>query len=221
MKLYFRPGSLSLAVRMILLEGGVAFESVALDVLGKRTVSGEDFLAISRFGAVPALVIAGGTVLTQPSAILQHCADLTGNAAFAPAIGSAHRARLHEALGFVGDLHHAMTMVGEPLIDDDQSDNILLVSLSRKALVVRVNHLLERIDGMLPASGYWLGDYTPSDIYLFTVLRWITALNWELVEPIDLSSCVRLQALTERIDSRPLTQAALKAEGLANLLPAS
>ena len=214
MKLYFRPGSLSLAARMILLEGGIAFESEALDVLGKRTVSGEDFLAISPFGAMPALEIAGGTVLTQPSAILQHCADLTGIAAFAPAIGSAPRACLHEALGFVGDFHHAMAMVGEPLIDDDQSDNIFLVSLSRKALVARVNRLLERIDSMLPASGYWLGDYTPADIYLFTVLRCIPGLNLDLVEPIDLSFCVRLQALTERIDSRPLTQAALKAEGL-------
>lgn len=212
MKLYFRPGSLSLAARMILLEGGVAFESVALDTFGKRTVSGEDFLSISPFGAVPALEIAGGTVLTRPLAILQHCADLSGIAAFA--IGSERRARLHEALGFVGDLHHAMAMVSEPLIDDDQSDNVLLVSLSRKALVARVNRLLERIDSMLPASGYWLGDYTPADIYLFTVLRWIPGLNWDLAEPIDLSSCVRLQALTERIDSRPLTQAALKAEGL-------
>lgn len=214
MKLYFRPGSLSLAVRMILLEGGVAFESEALDVLGKRNVSGEDFLTISPFGAVPALALADGMVLTQPSAILQHCADLTGIAAFAPAIGSAPRARLHEALGIVGDLHHAMAMVGEPLIDDDQSDNIILVSLSRKALVARINRLLERIDGMLTASGYWLGDYTPADIYLFTVLRWIPGLNWDLVVPIDLSSCVWIQALTERIDSRPLTQAALKAEGL-------
>ncbi len=214
MKLYFRPGSLSLAARMILLEGGVAFESVALDIFGKRTVSGEDFLSISPFGVVPALEIASRTVLTRPLAILQHCADLTGIAAFAPAIGSEHRARLHEALGIVGDLHHAMAMVGEPIIDDDQSDNIFLVSLSRKALVARINRLLERIDSMLPASGYWLGDYTPADIYLFTVLRWILGLNWDLVVPIDLSSCVRLQALTERIDSRPLTQAALKAEGL-------
>lgn len=214
MKLYFRPGSLSLAVRTILLEGGVAFESEALDLLGKRTVSGEDFQTISPFGAVPVLEIAGGTVLTRPLAILHHCADLTGIAAFAPAIGSAHRARLHEALDFVGDLHHALAMVGEPFIDDDQSDNILLVSLSRKALVGKVNRLLERIDGMLPVDGYWLGDYTPADIYLFTVLRWIPGLNWDLAEPIDLSSCARLQALAERIDSRSLTQAALKAEGL-------
>lgn len=88
MKLYFRPGSLSLAAHIILLEGGVSFESVALDLFGKRTLSGVDFRTISPFGAIPTLVITDGTVLTQPSAILQHCADLTGIAAFAPAIGS-------------------------------------------------------------------------------------------------------------------------------------
>lgn len=214
MKLYYRPASISLAARMILHEGGVAFESEELDVFGKRTASGVDYLAINPFGTVPALEIEDGVVLTQPVSILQHCADVSDIAAFAPASGTVQRARLQEAIGVVGDLHRAIAMVGEPLIDDDQSDNFLLVSLSRKALVAKVNRLLARIDSMLPTGDHWLGDYTPADIYLFTVLRWIPGLNWDLVEPIDLSSCIRLQALMDRIASRPITQAALKSEEL-------
>lgn len=214
MKLYYRPGDVSLAARMILHEGGIALEGEKLDLLGKSTASGVDFRTVSPCGVTPALEIADGVILTQPIAILLHCARTSGVAAFTPADGTIQHARLLEALGFVGNLHRAMELLSEPLIDDDKSGNILLVSQSRKALSQGVHRALHRIETMLPEDdGYWLGDYTPADAYLYAVLRWIPGLNWDLPQAIDLSSYARAMSIMDWVAARASTQAVLELEG--------
>lgn len=54
------------------------------------------------------------TVITQGPAILQYVGDNSNVAAFKPAAGTLQRARLQEALGFIGDLHKAFGGLFKP-----------------------------------------------------------------------------------------------------------
>lgn len=53
-----------------------------------------------------------------------------------------------------------------------------------------------------------LGEFTKADAYAYTVVRWANGL-------IDLATYPRISALVAAVGSRPTTQAALKAEGIA------
>src|SRR5690606_23664885 len=107
MKLFYSPGACSLASHIVLHEIGAPFEIEKVDLRAKTTESGTDFLTINPRGAVPALEVEPGLVITQGPAILQFIGDRSEIAAFKPAAGSVERARLQEALGFIGDVHKA------------------------------------------------------------------------------------------------------------------
>jgi len=51
-------------------------------------------------------------------------------------------------------------------------------------------------------------DFTVADAYLFTVLSWANHVG------LDLTSVPQITGYLKRVASRPLVQAALKAEGL-------
>jgi len=199
MKLYYAPGACSLASHIILHEIGAPFETEAVDIRTKRTAANTDYLTINPRGAVPALGIADGTVLTQGPAILQYIGDVSDIAAFKPAPGSLERARLQEALGFIGDLHKAFGGLFKPNMDDAQ----------RAAVVGEIKRRMGQFEAMLPAEGpYLLGAFTQADAYAFTIIRWSTGL-------IDLADYPRIKALMEAVAARPATQQALQAETMA------
>ena len=98
MKLYYQLGDGSLAARMILHEGGIVLDGDKLDIFGKRTASGADIRTLSPFGVTPALKIADGVILTQPIAILLHCAHIgRGRVHPATALSACAPARKHWA----------------------------------------------------------------------------------------------------------------------------
>ncbi len=114
MKLYYKAGACSLAPHIILSEAGLPYELEAVDIKAKKTADGEDYFAINPRGAVPALEVKPGTVITQNAAILQYIGDHSDVAAFKPAYGTIERARLQEALGFCSDLHAAFSGLFAP-----------------------------------------------------------------------------------------------------------
>ena len=65
-KLFYAPGACSLAVHVVLEWIGEPYEAVRVDQ------HAPSFRAINPAGAVPALEIAGGAVLTQAEAILHY-----------------------------------------------------------------------------------------------------------------------------------------------------
>lgn len=199
MKLYYSPGACSLASHITLNEAGVDFAAEKVDLRAKRTESGADFAAINPRGAVPALDLGNGEVLTEGVAIMQHVMDSAAPGAL-PAPGTVARARLAEALNYVStEVHKTYSPFFYGLEGEAKAKQMALLD-------ARLQVIEDRL-----ASREWIaGDqYTPADSYFFTVT------NWSQFAGHDLSKFPRITALRSKVAARPAVQKALQAEGLA------
>jgi len=198
MKLYYTPGACSLAPHIALRETGAAFDLVKVDLAAKRIEDGSDYRGINPKGAVPALELADGSVLTENAAILQYIADEHGGDLI-PDEGL-RRYRLLEWLNYIAtELHKGFGPLWNPATPEAARD------ATREALAGKFDYLQHGLgDGP-----FLTGEaFTIADAYAFAVL------NWTGVHQIDLSRWPGLAAFVKRVAERPSAQAALRAEGL-------
>lgn len=200
MKLYFSPGACSLSPHIVLCEAGLAFETETVSLSTKTTASGQDYKTINPKGSVPALQLDDGQILTEGPAVIQYLADLAPSTQLAPAAGSIARYRLMEWLNFIStELHKGFSPLFNPATPD------LSKQMARDALAVRfdiVAHQLESADYLLGAQ------FSVADAYLFTVLRWTEAMQF------DMGRWPAIAAYQTRIAARPAVRSAMLAEGL-------
>ena len=198
MKLYYSPGACSLASHITLNEAGVDYAAEKVDLRAKRTESGADFAAINPRGAVPALDLGNGEVLTEGVAIMQHVMDSAAPGTL-PALGTLARARLTEALNYVStEVHKTYSPFFRGLEGEAKANQIALLDARLKV-----------IEGRLATRDWVAGDnYTPADAYLFTVT------NWSAFAGHDLSKFPRISALRAKVAARPAVQKAMEAEGM-------
>ncbi|APV38657.1 glutathione transferase GstA [Pseudomonas frederiksbergensis] len=198
MKLYYAPHACSLAPHIVLRELDLPFELIRIDNTTKRTVNGDDFLAINPKGYVAALQLDNGQVLTEGPAILQFLADLRPEANLAPVSGTFERVRLQEWLNFVStEIHGGLGWLFSSQFPDEVK--ALIKEKLFKRFVV-LSQTLVRQDYLM-ADGFSI-----ADAYLFTVLRWTSVFG------IDLNQWPALVRFQARIDQRPAVKAALAAE---------
>lgn len=201
MKLYYSPGSCSLAVHIALKETGQASELTRVDVFTKAMDDGGDYRTVNPRGALPALVLDEGGVLTEVAVLLQYVADRGGNNVLIPAVGTLERYRVLEWLNYLAtELHKSFSVLFNPVATDDFKQFV------QQKLI---RHFAE-ID-VAVGREEWLanGAYSVADIYAFVIS------NWAGMVGIDLSGFAALEAFRGRIASRPAVAAALQAEGLA------
>ena len=200
-KLYYSPGACSMASHVILHEIGKPFEIEKVSTKTKVMESGRDYWAINPKGAVPALEIGDGEILTEGPAILQYIADSNGATELAPPAGTLARARVQEMLSYVGsELHKAFTPLFQPGKTDEEK------AAARQTIAKKFDWLESRLaDGRTYLTG---SAFTVADAYAFVVA------NWSNVTGISLAAWPKLAAYVERIAARPAVQATLKAEGL-------
>jgi len=189
MKLYYAPGACSQAVHILLHEAGIDHESETVDLRAKRTEGGADYWAINSKGAVPALDIGHGEVLTENAAILQYVADRFPNAGISAA-SAEERSRLHQWLCFIGtELHKALFV---PLLDKtaplDAKTYALTKNLSR----------LDYLENYLKGREFLLDHFSVADAYLVTIINWTMA-----TPPIELAKWPHVKAYYERLRARP------------------
>jgi glutathione S-transferase len=200
MTLYFSPGACSLSPHIILLEAGLPFTLEKVDLKGKTTASGQDFLTINPKGYVPALQLDSGDVLTEGPAIVQYLADLVPDKSLAPANGSAARYQLQACLNFIGtELHKVYTPLFDPSASEESKER------ARAGLRKRYGY----VNNLLKDSDYLVGNqFSVADAYLFVITSWAGFLKF------DLAAFPQLLAFQKRIAARPAVQQALRAEGL-------
>ncbi len=201
MKLYYSPGACSMASHVVLHEIGKPFEIEKVSTKTKVMESGGDYWAINPKGAVPALQLDGGEVLTEGSAILQYIADTNGATDLAPPAGTLARARVQEMLSFIGsELHKSFSPLFHPGKTDAEKD------AAREVLQKKFEWLESRLaDGRAYLTG---SNFTVADAYAFVVT------NWSNVTGVSLEAWPKLKDYVARVGARPSVQAAMKAEGL-------
>ena len=96
MKLYYSPGACSQAPHILLHELGLTHDSERVDLRAKRTESGRDYREINPKGAVPALELANGEVLTENAVVLQFLGDRSGLEQVLPPMGDFRRYRTYD-----------------------------------------------------------------------------------------------------------------------------
>lgn len=201
MKLYYSPGACSLSPHIALLEAALPFTLEKTDLKTKRTAGGADYLGINSKGAVPALQLDDGRVLTEGPAVVQYIADQRPEAGLAPRWGTFERYQLMEMLNYItSELHKGFATLFAP------GSSAELKTAAMENLGKKFDWLSRRI-----AQGkYVMGDrFTVADAYLFTVLRWTGYVK------MDLGKWPPLVDYLELVGRRPKVQEALRAEGLA------
>ena len=200
MKLYYSPGACSLSPHIALLEAGLPYDLVKVDVRAKKLDNGDDYWKINPKGQVPALGLDSGEVVTEGPVIVQIIADKAADKHLAPARDSAERYKLLEWLNFItSELHKNFSPLFNPAIPDDV----------KTFFKDRIMSKFKYADAQLAGHDYLMGkQFTVADGYLYTMLRWADA------HKMDLSGLKNLMAFKDRVTARPNVQAALKMEGL-------
>src|SRR5580658_4130791 len=120
MKLYYFTGACSLSPHIVLLEAGLPYTLEKIDFATKKTSAGIDYFTINSKGAVPALQLDDGNVLTEGPAIVQYLADQKPDSGLAPRAGTLERYRLMELLNFItSELHKTFGALFNPKASAD------------------------------------------------------------------------------------------------------
>ncbi|WP_315768952.1 glutathione transferase GstA [Bradyrhizobium sp. SZCCHNR2012] len=200
MKLYYSPGACSLSPHIALLEAGLPYELVKVDLRAKKLENGDDYWKVNPKGQVPALALDSGELVTEGPVIVQTIADRAKDRALAPAPGSAERYKLLEWLNFItSELHKNFSPLFQPAFSDE------VKAFFRDRLMGKFKY----VDSQLAGHDYLMGkDFTVADGYLFTMLAWAERMN------LDLAGLPNLTAYKARVAARPKVQEALAKEGL-------
>ena len=200
MQLYFSPGACSLASHITLRELGQTIDMKRVDTKTKKVEDGADFFAVNSKGAVPALRLDNGQVLTEGPVIMQYLVDQKGDSTLAPKLGTIERYRLQEWLNYItSEIHKGFTPLFNPASNDAVKE-YAKANLAKK---------FEWLDGQLKGKKYLTGDnFTIADAYLFVVVNWTNFVG------IDLTPWPALKDFQARVAARPKVQEALTAEGL-------
>ena len=198
MKLYYSPGACSFSPHIALLEAGLDFELVRVDLNTHKLADGSDFSRINPKDYVPVLELDNGSRLTEGPAIVQYIADIKPESGLAPKAGTFARYQLQEWLGFINsEVHKGFGPLFNPKTPEDYK------IIARQNLTKRLSHVADH----LAKNDYLMGkQFTVADGYMFTVL------NWGQWTGIDIKQWPALVAFQDRVASRPSVLAAKAAE---------
>jgi len=166
-KLYYTPTSCGGASYISAYANGADIETEQVDISKHVTASGADFYRINPKGNVPTLVLPGGVVLNEGSAVLQWIADNGKNERkIAPANGTTGRYQVQNALNYIAsEVHTSIGGLFNPKWDD----------AARALIKDRAYQKFEYLTkNDLNGKNYLVGDsFTVADSYLYICLSWV------------------------------------------------
>lgn len=203
MKLYYMPGACSLAAHIVLEWIGKPYETQRLS---HEDLKKDDYLKINPLGAVPALELHDGRVLTQNAAILNYLAETHADAKLGGDGTPWARAEVNHWLGFVNsDMHPAFKpLFGATRYLEDKDVIEKTKGHARRTL----RSLFEHVNAGLEGRDWLAGTRSIADPYLFVMLRWAKAMK------VDLSGLENAEKFHGRMLADAAVKKALHAEGL-------
>ena len=203
--LYYSPGACSQAPHILLHEIGLEHDAKRVDLKAKKLEDGSDYLKVNPKGAVPAIQLESGEVLTENAVVLQYIGDRTSWPEVLPPLGNFSRYRVLEMVNFITtELHKRFGF----LFNRDATDEF-------KAFVKEdLSKKLTWMDERLGDGPFVMGDeFTLPDAYLFVITRWTDKM-------IGLDKWPNLRAFYERMQARDSVRNVLRFEGLLEEEPA-
>jgi len=203
--LYYSPGACSQAPHILLHEIGLEHDAKRVDLKAKRLEDGSNYLEVNPKGAVPALQLESGEVLTENAVILQFLGERASWPEVLPPMGDFRRYRVLELVNFITtELHKRFGF----LFNRDATDQF------KQFVTADLAKKLDWIDGRLGAGPFLMGeDLTLPDPYLFVITGWTEKM-------IGLEKWPNLAAFRERMLQRPSVRHVLRFEGLLQEEPA-
>jgi glutathione S-transferase len=204
MILYYAPGACSEAPHILLHETGIDHDAKRVDLKAKRLEDGSNYLDINPKGAVPALQLDSGEVLTENAVILQFLGDRASWPEVFPPLGEFRRYRVLELVNFITtELHKRFSFLFSNAGDD-----------TKRFVTDQLTKKLDWIDERLGSGPFLMGDQlTLPDPYLFVITGWTDKF-------IGLDQWPNLRAFRERMLQRPSVRHVLRFEGLLQAEPA-
>jgi glutathione S-transferase len=205
MKLYYSPGACSQAPHILLHEIGLDHDAARVNLKSKTLDDGSSYLTINPKGAVPALELDSGDVLTENAVILQFLGDRSSVGEVLPSLGQFRRYRVLEWVNFITtELHKSFA----PLFKPDAADE------TKRFFREQIARKLDYVDQQLGSGPFLCGDeLTIADPYLFVISSWTDKM-------IGLNNWPNLIAFRERMLERPSVRHVMRFEGLLEEQPA-
>jgi glutathione S-transferase len=205
MKLYYSPSACSQAPHILLHEIGLDHDAAKVNLKSKTLDDGSSYLTINPKGAVPALELDSGDVLTENAVILQFLGDRSSVGEVLPSLGQFRRYRVLEWVNFITtELHKSFA----PLFKPDAADE------TKRFFREQIARKLDYVDEQLGSGPFLCGDeLTIADPYLFVISSWADKM-------IGLNNWPNLIAFRERMLERPSVRHVLRFEGLLEEQPA-
>jgi glutathione S-transferase len=206
MKLFYKAGACALAPHIVMAELNMVYEVEAVDLVTKTCASG-DFKKINPKGAIPALRMDNGEILTEGAVISQYLADQKMDSTMLPKFGTLERVRCLEWMNFIAtDLHKNFgPLFGADRIMKNTEGKTELKAFYTETLKNKITFVSEK----LANNDFLMGKtFTIADAYLFTVLNWTGHVG------IDLTEWTNVKAYMNRVTERPAVMRAMKEEGM-------
>ena len=193
-RLYGVLGWGSVLVEAALVRAGApyAFEDVTgFDEPGPAR---DRLLAVNPLAQVPALVLRGGTVMSESAAILLHIAETHPEAGLAPPVGDPLRPEfLRRLIWVVAAVYATFTYADYPERWAPSAPDEL-----RERVLARRLDLWREWESAVEPSPWALGKHLTSlDICVAAMTHWRPGRDWFR------SNCPKLLAIAERVDAEP------------------
>ncbi|EOH6035916.1 glutathione binding-like protein [Acinetobacter baumannii] len=198
MRLFFYPHACSMAIHIALKETGQEFDTEFVDLSTKVTGSGLDYLKINPKGAVPALGLENGKVITEVTTILTYLADLVPEKNLIPKSSSFERYEMMSLLSFISmDIHKNFSA----FFYKEKIDSWIEVSKNK------LSRSFDFIENKLQSNQYLNGnEISIADFYFFVMLHWCDYFS------IDLEKWPKILNLKYNLGKRSSVQEVLKFE---------
>lgn len=199
MHLYYGPGSCALSPHIVAREANLPVGLVRVDISTHMTENGEDYYAINPKGAVPALALDSGEILTEGVAIVQYLAD-QAPVSVMPERGSLAYYRVLEWLTYISsEFHKSFGPVFRSNLPEEE----------RAYAIQKIAQRFAYIDGALAGKQYLVNDtFSVADAYCYTILRWAKFAD------IKTEDYPNVQQFMDRMHARQAVQTALKDQGI-------
>lgn len=201
--LYFSRGACSLASHIALEHVGADYQALRVDFNSTEQRSPE-YLRLNPKGRVPTLITPRGP-LTETPAILLFIAQSFPQAGLAPLDDAFELARLNAFNSYLcSTVHvaHAHGRRGARWVDE-----VAAIEAMKAKVPANMTQCFSLIEGEFLAGPWVLGDrYTVSDMYLFTVARWLES------DGVDVARFPKVAALMARMNADPIVQRVLAVE---------